>query len=258
MQPAESSQSYWRILCAILVFFASQNLTALCYGQARDRHLQQFADLPPGQVGQMQLSRGGPLAGYFQPVRVTVPKGAQVSLWSGDHFEVFEANQADAGMLVSGVYRARVTRIPGQAGFEVYPTVEIINRLFPPQGQEQKYPIPVVITQEDLERAIEGQFVVRVVYLEDPLLALPARQRDGEQRAVDVGPGEDPLVAADKLGRPMAIVRIGARVPTEMLNGQSGQGAAPLKLYKAPSPTAETTPQSSAQQTPPGYRGTIR
>ena len=94
MHPAESSQSYWRILCAILVFFASQNLTALCYGQARDRHLQQFADLPPGQVGQMQLSRGGPLAGYFQPVRVTVPKGAQVSLWSGDHFEAFEANPA--------------------------------------------------------------------------------------------------------------------------------------------------------------------
>ena len=150
MQPAESSQSHWRILCAILVFFASQNLTALCYGQARDRHLQQFADLPPGQVGQMQLSRGGPLAGYFQPVRMTVPKGAQVSLWAEDHFEAFEANQADAGMLVSGVYRTRVTRIPGQAGFEVYPTIEIINRLFPPQGQEQKYPIPVVITQEIL------------------------------------------------------------------------------------------------------------
>ncbi|MEC7355705.1 MAG: hypothetical protein VYE53_11260, partial [Planctomycetota bacterium] len=182
MQPAESSQSHWRILCAILVFFASQNLTALCYGQARDRHLQQFADLPPGQVGQMQLSRGGPLAGYFQPVRMTVPKGAQVSLCAEDHFEAFEANQADAGMLVSGVYRTRVTRIPGQAGFEVYPTIEIINRLFPPQGQEQKYPIPVVITQEDLERAIEGQFVVRVVYLEDPLLALPVRQREGEQR----------------------------------------------------------------------------
>ena len=94
MQPAESSQSHWRILCAILVFFASQNLTALCYGQARDRHLQQFADLPPGQVGQMQLSRGGPLAGYFQPVRMTVPKGAQVSLWAEDHFEAFEANSA--------------------------------------------------------------------------------------------------------------------------------------------------------------------
>jgi hypothetical protein len=241
MQLDKSRFSNWRICCVFLGAAALLSLNGSSFGQVRDGHLQQFADLPPGQVGQMQLARGGPLAGYFQPVRVHVPDGAQVSLWTGDHFENFDGNQADAGMLVGGVYRARVTRIPEQAGFEVYPTVEIINRLFPPQGQERKFPIPIVITQEDLERAIEGQYVVRVVYLEDPLLALPAPQREGEQRAVDVGAGEDPLLAADKLGRPMAIVRIGSRVPVEMLQGRSDRGAAPLQLFQEPAAAPSET-----------------
>lgn len=222
-------------------------MTGSAFSQTRDGHLQQFADLPPGQVGQMQLARGGPLAGYFQPVRVFVPDGTQISLWAGDHFENFDGSQADGGMLVGGVYRARITRIPEHAGFEVYPTVEVINRLFPPEGQERKFPIPIVITQEDLERAIEGQYVVRVVYLEDPLMALPAQQSEGEQRVIDVGAGEDPLVAADKLGRPMAIVRIGSRVPVEMLQGRAGRGAAPLQLYPAPANAPQEANETQQQ-----------
>lgn len=241
IQLDQSRDSNWQTGKAFLIAVALLGMTGSSFAQTRDSHLQQFADLPPGQVGQMQLARGGPLAGYYQPVRVFVPDGAQISLWAGDHFENFDGSQADGGMLVGGVYRARITRIPEHAGFEVYPTVEVINRLFPPQGQERKFPIPIVISQEDLERAIEGQYVVRVVYLEDPLMALPARQGEGEQRVVDVGAGEDPLVAADKLGRPMAIVRIGSRVPVEMLQGRADRGAAPLQLYQAAPTTSQET-----------------
>lgn len=220
-------------LLAVMVLCSETWAQGGALGQPGNRHVQQYADLPPGQVGQMQLARGGPLPGYFQPVEVFVPEGAQISLWDSDHFEEYKGNRAKAGMLIGGVYRGRITRIPGKAGFEVYPTVEVINRLFPPPGQELKFPIPVVITQDDLERALEGQFVTRVVYLEDPLIALPARQREGDQRSVDVGATEDPLIAADKLGRPMAIIRIGARVPVEMLQGVGGVGAAPLQKYEA-------------------------
>ncbi len=62
--------------------------------------------------------------------------------------------------------------------------------------------------------AAEGKFVTRVIYLEDPNLALPVSDKlDSDTRWFDVRPGEDPLVTADNLGRPIAILRLGARLP---------------------------------------------
>ena len=118
----------------------------------------------------------------------------------------------------------------------VIPSIEIIDRLYPPQGLEDRFPIPVVVTQDDLDRAVAGEFVVRVVYLEEPSIAMPIPQRDGEQRSIDINGSDDPLVAADQLGRPMAIVRIGSRVPDEALGGGPGWSP-PLQLLKAPEPS---------------------
>jgi len=182
-------------------------------------HYQNWADLPPGEIGRRQLERGGPLRGYFQPVEMLTPKGCHVAFVVDKGFQGHESNHAKAGMLVGNVYRTRITHIPGHAGFEVYPSIEVIDRLHPPEGLEDRFPIPIEITQEDLDRVIAGEFVVRVVYLEDPTLALPQAQNGDSQRSSDVGAGDDPLIAADRLGRPMAIVRIGARVPDELLGG---------------------------------------
>ena len=57
--------------------------------------------------------------------------------------------------------------------------------------------------------------MTRVIYVEDPQQALPvARKANDEQPWIEAPPGEDPLVAADRLGRPVAILRIGGRVPS--------------------------------------------
>ncbi len=66
--------------------------------------------------------------------------------------------------------------------------------------------------------ALDGKFVTRVIYLEDPHNALPVRNPAGpgqSQTWFDVGPGRDPLAVADGLGRPVAILRLGARVPDQ-------------------------------------------
>ena len=116
-------------------------------------------------------------------------------------------------MLVGSVYRFRVTDIPQRPGEEVYPTIEIINRLYPPIGEELKFPVPIELTQEDLQLALDGKFITRVIYLEDPRAAY-ARQEDPKtQYTVEASPRQDPLVMADRLGRPMAILRIGGRLP---------------------------------------------
>ena len=119
-----------------------------------------------------------------------------------------------AGAAIGPVYRFSVTDIPNNPDVEIFPTVEVIDRLYPPPGLALRYPIPIELTQEELEMAAGGAFVTRVIYVEDPHQALPVNQhRDGEQPWFEAAPGDDPLVAADRLGRPVAILRIGGRVP---------------------------------------------
>jgi len=117
------------------------------------------------------------------------------------------------GMLIAPVYRLRVTNIPLHEGAEVFPTIEVIDRLYPPAGQAPRFPIPIELTQGDLELALEGHYVTRVVYLEDPEHVLPTGPPCKEQNWFDAGPGSNPVEVADRLGRLMAIVRLGGRVP---------------------------------------------
>ena len=115
-------------------------------------------------------------------------------------------------MLIGQVYRLKVGNIPGHEGQEVFPTIEVIDRLYPPPGQAARFPIPIELTQEELEYALDGRYVLRVIYLEDR--RRPCRARDAGQAAVlrDCT-GQDAMEAADRLGRPVAILRMGSRVP---------------------------------------------
>jgi uncharacterized repeat protein (TIGR01451 family) len=114
--------------------------------------------------------------------------------------------------MVGHVYRFRVSNIPRSQQEELYPSIEVLDRLHPPAEYKNHFAIPVSITQEDLETALAGSMVVRVIYLENPHHAFPEREGD-EQRSLDVLPSEDPLLVADQIGRPMAILRLGSRVP---------------------------------------------
>jgi hypothetical protein len=120
------------------------------------------------------------------------------------------------GLAIGPVYRFRVTDIPEHPGVEVFPTVEMVDRLYPPPGQALRFPVPVDLTLDELLMAAEGKFITRVIYVEDPQLALPVAEKSpSDTRWIDVGAGEDPLVTADGLGRPVAILRLGGRVPEQ-------------------------------------------
>ncbi len=178
-------------------------------------HYEHAGVLPPGAIGSRQLERGGPLPGYFQPVEIEAPAGASVSLAVENQFAPTTPAPVKVGMLIGSVYRLRVTGIPRHEGAEVFPTIELVNRLYPPPGQELRFPVPIELTLDDLELAMEGHFITRVIYLEDPKLALPAAADREHQNWFEVGPHDDPLAVADRLGRPMAILRIGGRVPID-------------------------------------------
>jgi uncharacterized repeat protein (TIGR01451 family) len=80
------------------------------------------------------------------------------------------------------------------------------------------HPAPVVINEDDIRLALAGGLVTKVVYLEDPERAQPVATRPDQPVEITLAPNQDPLAAARDFGRPVLIVRLGARVytPEEM------------------------------------------
>ncbi len=171
--------------------------------------------LVPGAMGSAQLERGGPIPGYFQPIQIIAPKGVAVSMAVDGQFSEPLPAPVEAGMLIGAVYRLKVTRIPLHVGMEVFPTIEVVDRTYPPRGQELRFPIPVELTQQDLELASRGSFVTRVVYIENPNGAIPHQSDAMHPSWFDAPPRDDPFTVASSMGRPVVILRIGGRTPTD-------------------------------------------
>jgi hypothetical protein len=179
--------------------------------QDRPVHWLNAGAMPPGAIGSQRLGRGAPLSGYFQPVRIRAPEGARIALASEGRSAASQSNEALVGMQIGFVYRLTLTSIPNNEGVDIYPTIELIDRLYPPPGLALRFPIPIELTQDELELAARGAFVTRVIYVEDPLNALPVARHANELPWLEAPAGEDPLVTADRNGRPVAILRIGSR-----------------------------------------------
>ena len=219
---------------------------AVATAQYPPQHYFHSASQAPGTVGQGQLLRGGPLKGYYQPVEVQVPEGVLVSLAENGHFGPPEEDSVTAGMLIGQVYRLKVANIKFYEGMEVYPSIEVINRIYPPPGQARRFPIPIQLTAEELELALTGNFVTRVIYLEDKATALPIREDPKRQTYFEVRSDQDPLEIADRMGKPMAILRMGSRVPDrDQLSGRFTFGTPPLIRYpRLPEPISTPSAQS--------------
>ncbi len=182
------------------------------YLASGQRHRLFSGDMPPGAVGQARLLGRGPIAGYYQPVAFSGPPGVEFTLpQSGIFSDAKESLQA--GMLIGAIYRFRITAIPRAPGAELYPTVEVIDRTYPPPGMATRYPIPINLDQEDLEAALDGRMVTRVILLEDPQTAIALPQTPTTSTAIEIGEDQDALQVADRFGRPVAIVRIGSVTP---------------------------------------------
>ena len=84
--------------------------------QERPVHWLNAGAMPPGAIGSLRLHRGGPLSGYFQPVRIRAPQGARIALAMEGGFSNAQSSDALVGMLIGPVYRLQVTDIPNNRG----------------------------------------------------------------------------------------------------------------------------------------------
>jgi len=155
-----------------------------------------------------------PIRGYFQPVMIRTPEGTSLAGVAAGQFSERLPSPLQIGMFIGYDYRLRIADIPFNPGRELFPTVTLLARTYPPQGRELDFPIIINLTLEDLELALAGRYITRVVYLENPKAALPVQTGSDDQLTHDIH-GGDPVAAAATQGLPVAIVRIGGRVPTQ-------------------------------------------
>lgn len=222
----------------LLGYLALAGIPAIAQDPRPERYFPLNTPLPPpGRAGDWaaRVARGSPMR--FQPVEIQLPGDGQVTWYSGGPGSVVQTPAPSmAGILLGPVYRVKISDMPDYPGTELYPTIELVDRLHPPAGRANEFPVIISFTTDELELAEQGQLITKIIYLEQPnRAALQSAGRGKAIPAVRVGARENPLEIADVNGRPLAIVRLGGRVPdTNRPEPDFFGSGAPVKALERP------------------------
>lgn len=185
----------------------------------------------PGTVAFTTLLANPQWVGRVQPVKLHLPENSIVSTWQGSWLDSEYANPTVATS-VGPIYQVRIRGEFRTQSFDLYPSLEMVSCLNPPADLQLRFPVPVAISEEDIEKALAGKLVTKVIYVENPETALPYRQLcNGHQAYFDVTDLEDPIRTASRLGRPIAILRLGTRQPSEAEMSYGNGAAIPLTVF---------------------------
>jgi hypothetical protein len=108
-----------------------------------------------------------------------------------------------------GIYRLKLTDIPGREGLELYPSLEVAPVTPRTAAYLAHNSVPFQLTEEDLDQVATGNFVTKVVYLPDAEYQELAVAGVETLVSTRLDPGCDPVVEADRRGSILAIIRIG-------------------------------------------------
>src|SRR3954447_27061627 len=127
----------------------------------------------------------------------------------------------------NGLYRLKLTNIPGREGTELYPTVEIGPTTPRSEAFLAHNAIPIQFTEEDFDQVLAGNFVTKVIYLPDPEFQELALAGVETLVSTRLEPGVDPIVEADRRGSILAVIRLGNK-DIELGGGDVGAGGVGL------------------------------
>ena len=180
--------------------------------------------VPPGTWGEWVRTAGRVNGSEFQPVHVELPSTGRVTWFIGSRDEVREGNHVR--LAVSQSYRVRLSDLPEFPGIELFPSIEVLDRLHPPAGHGDSFPLPITFAIEEIDAAVQGQMITKVVYLEQPQFASPF-ELTSDTAVRTLNARVNLIEEADKAGRPLALIRLGGRLPSshEMHGAFFGSGA---------------------------------
>jgi len=148
-----------------------------------------------------------------------------------------------------GIYRLKLSNIPGRGDVDLYPTLEVVPATAKTAAYLAHSSVPVSFTDEDFEQVLAGNFLIKVIYLPDPAFQdVAAVAGPVDVITTRLEPGVDPIAAARQRGEILAIVRIG-NIDLEAPN-TPGMDAPPPGGPHGPFP-----PGHAGMPMPPGAMG---
>ena len=129
------------------------------------------------------------------------------------------------------LYNLKLTNIPGHAGEELYPTMEITNVSPKSEAYLAHSAVPIEFTPEDFAQVSTGNMVTKVIYLPKPEFQQLAIAGVNTLVSTRLDPGVDPVVEAGKQGTILAIIRMGNRKKS---GGSGGGGVVQAGFEDAP------------------------
>jgi uncharacterized repeat protein (TIGR01451 family) len=150
-------------------------------------------------------------------VRIGGPPGLQAAF-----YETGAAGRGGPAPFAVGLrpgycYQFELTGLPARperpdAVRALYPSVEVRGSLSLNHGlKPADHPVPLVFSREDIARAQDGAFIMKVFYLECPEEALAVATKPDQPLEIEVPPSTDPVAEARARGRLVLILRFGER-----------------------------------------------
>ncbi len=117
---------------------------------------------------------------------------------------------AQLGLRPGYIYRLELNGFKLHPGVSLYPTLEVRGTLaLPPGLSGAAFPAAVVLTEEDVQKALAGALVTKVIYLEHPERATPTATTPDLPLEAVVPNDRDLLEEARERGRPLIVLRFG-------------------------------------------------
>ena len=130
-------------------------------------------------------------------VRFLGPQGMHATFYQGRPDGREFPAPVTVGMRTGYVYRVKLSGMAKYPGVNLYPTLEIRGCVqLPPRMNPADYPAPVVFTDDDVDKALRGGLITKVVYLENPNRAASVTWKQDEPPERTLQATEDPWAKA--------------------------------------------------------------
>ncbi len=145
-------------------------------------------------------------------VRMIAPEGTRVSFYPGLPQEQLLESPATVAMRPGYHYRLRLDNLPDDKQTPLFPSLEIRGSLHPPKGLNiAAHPVPLVLTEAEIEQIRLGAMVTKVLYLEDPEMAVGLQSTPDQPLQFEVASEHEALESARERGRMMVVFRVGGK-----------------------------------------------
>ncbi len=154
-----------------------------------------------------------PVPAPFTFVKVLGPQGSKTTWYPGTTLALSPAISDPVGLRPGYTYRFELAKIGDDGKAVIWPSIEVCGSLVPRPGMNvNEHPIPIIFSEDDIDRILEGHFLTKVYYLEDPDKAVNGAQPLGVPMEVTAADEREAIKEARAHGRLMIIVRAGERL----------------------------------------------